>query len=211
MTFTDMHTILEPATAGVAKLDLIEISAMESAFSSVRGGLNYVTPGKYVRLLVNGGVMMSDTRMERLSNSHVVRHAKGDVLISGLGLGMLLVPILAKPEVTSLTVLEKYQDVIDIVLPQLQAKLPPEHMAKLKVVLADVLEFKVKELGGQKFDVVYHDIWPDICTDNLTEVTALKRKFAKSLKPEGWQGAWMEDTLRSRRVKEKKEERRWYR
>jgi len=71
-----------------------------------RGRDTYIRPGRYARLHVGHVLMMSDTDMERRSNVQVVQQARGHVLIAGLG--MILHPILAKPEVTRVTVVEKY-------------------------------------------------------------------------------------------------------
>ena len=50
----------------------------------------YVPPGRYARLFVNGTMFMSDTPMERNTNYAVVRNAHGNVLIAGLGIGLRL-------------------------------------------------------------------------------------------------------------------------
>jgi spermidine synthase len=76
--------------------------------------------------------MMSDTNMERRSNWQVKDNAHGRVLIAGLGIGMILHPILdptraiisrrageALQPVEHVTVVELNQDVIDLVAPSL--------------------------------------------------------------------------------------------
>ncbi len=65
---------------------------------------------------------------------------------------------------------------------------------------------------GQKWDTIWLDIWVDICEDNLDEVTALKRKFARRLNrenPEYWMQAWQEDYLRYLRRQSRRQEREW--
>jgi hypothetical protein len=69
----------------------------------------------YVRLVKKGeGVMMSDTPMERNTNYHILDKANGDVLIFGLGIGLIILPLLRKENVKSITVVELYQDLIDV-------------------------------------------------------------------------------------------------
>jgi spermidine synthase len=124
----------------------------------------------------------------------VLREARGDVLIAGLGIGMILVPILSKPEVNRVLVIEKYQDVIDLV---------GSHVAhsKLTIECADILEYKPAK--GSKWNTIYFDIWPDICTDNLDEIATLKQRFKYHKAVDGWMGAWVEGELRGRRRSER--------
>jgi spermidine synthase len=161
-----------------------------------------VQAGGYCQLKVGGILMMSDTQMEQRTNREVVHKARGRVLISGLGIGMILVPILAKPEVTSVTVLELSQDVIDLVLP---------HVAdpRLEVIQADVFGYKPPK--GAKYDVIYHDIWPELSTDTLKEMTKLHRKYAHCLAPGGWQDSWRKSDLQRAKAKEKEKEKVDYR
>jgi hypothetical protein len=101
----------EPVAHGIAKIDHLTVDRFQSVMSAWEPAA-YCPPGTYACLRVNGRLMMSDTRMEHYTNYKVVREARGNVLIAGLGLGMILHPILAKKEVLSVTVIEKYADVI---------------------------------------------------------------------------------------------------
>jgi hypothetical protein len=195
--FTPVVEIVPPGQQGVAKIDHFEISKRESEFTSMRAAFGrsseFVPEGKYVRLEVKGyGLMMTDTLMEQTTNRGVVLRAKGKVLIMGLGIGMVLIPILKNPAVTSVTVIEKYQDVVDLVVPALRASLP--EASKLGVIVADALEWTPPK--GVKYDTIYFDIWPNICVDNLKDITLLKRRFARRKNPGAWMGAWVEDKLR---------------
>jgi hypothetical protein len=208
--FTPVVEIVPPGQQGVATVKHFEVSQKGSAFTAMRAAVRgtrdeFVPEGRYVRLEVKGTLMMSDTRMEQRTNYEVVRKAKGDVLIAGLGIGMVLVPILKNPDVKSVTVIEKYQDVVDLVVPALQAKLPEAF--KLRVIVADALEWMPPK--GLKWDIIYFDIWPNLCVDNLKEITMLKRRFARRKNPGAWMGAWIEDMLRYEERREKREERRW--
>jgi spermidine synthase len=97
--------------------------------------------GTYVtlRLTDDSGksqVMMSDLYYERATCVEVVQRAHGDVLVAGLGIGMILHPILRKEAVRSVTVIEGYPDVVDLVLPTLPTS------EKLTVVLDDIYTWK---------------------------------------------------------------------
>lgn len=74
--------------------------------------------GTYVRLCdkrsCGNKVVMSDTFMERKSNREFYQHAKGDVLVGGLGLGMVLLAIQDKPEVHLATVVESIVSIFPV-------------------------------------------------------------------------------------------------
>jgi spermidine synthase len=161
--------------------------------SYVNGQLISTSPGIYASLLVtteSGRIecMMSDLSYERSTCTEVVERAHGDMLIAGLGLGMILHPILSKPEVRSVTVVEKYPDVIRLVSPTL-----PECPA-LTIVNADVFEWL--PLADVHYDVIWFDIWPDISPDRLPEMYELHRRFESFLNVENSQH-WMESWHRA--------------
>lgn len=189
--FHPMHERIPTGEAGRVRIEHYDVSEQEAELTKIRmfmGAGDWVPPGRYCRLMVNGAMMMSDTPFEQNSNREFVRRAKGDVLVAGLGIGLVLVPVLAKELVTSVTVIEKHREVIELVQPHL-------HHDKLRVHLADIFTWRPPR--GAKWDTIYFDIWPDICVDNLEEITKLKRKFARRKRPGGWMGAWQESHLRS--------------
>lgn len=175
------HTITE-YEAGISQLRAVVTGGRESA----------VSKGTTCLLYVDDVLMMSDTSMEYRTNLDVVRKARGSVLIAGLGLGMILVPILKKPEVTEVTVLEQCQDVIDLVSPHFQDP-------RLKVICVDVFTYRPPK--GKKYDVIYHDIWAYQSTDTLKEMAILHRKYGRYLAPNGWQESWRRGTLKAQKLR----------
>lgn len=198
-TFTPMHTVLKPAAIFDWAIEHYEVTKEQSQMTAINmhSGNDFVPPGKYTRLVNGRTVWMSDTDMEQRTNYGVVNKAKGDVLIAGLGLGMVLVPILAKPEVRHVTVLEKYPEVRKLVEVPLLMHLGTRTALKLTVIDADVHTWKPP--AGQKWDCIYFDIWASQSTDTLQEIATLKRRFARRKAEGGWMGAWREDELRYRR------------
>ena len=87
--------------------------------------LNYVnfrsiSPGNYTVLYRNFGTnawlnIMQDTEQEYGEHDWLASRMSGHVLLAGLGIGMIHIPLLASSDVTSVTVVEKEQDVIDLV------------------------------------------------------------------------------------------------
>lgn len=200
--FTPMISVLKEGQKGSAVLSVVEVNGFLSAMSSLKG--QYCPEGKYMALRVNKVLMMSDTNFEQNSNYEVVRKSQGSVLIAGLGLGMIVLPIAKKPEVTEILVIEKYQDVIDLVLPQLLKALGPD-AHKLKVICADILKWAPPK--GETWDVIYFDIWPDLCTDNLTEMATLHRRFSRRKKV--WMGSWARKLLQAQARQDARQRYHW--
>lgn len=193
----------EKEEQGLAKITRFEFKNENNPLYNLRavldgGRMMRMYEGHYTRLVVDGKMMMSDTAMERWSNRDFVKSANGRVFIAGLGLGLIIQPLLDKEIVTEIIVVEKYQDVIDLVQPKF-------NHPKLKVICADIFEYK--PVKGELFDTIYFDIWPEISTDNLDEIKVLSNKFKNHLNrtnPFSFMDAWLKDYLRKKRKDENK-------
>lgn len=197
--FPLMSKVVPPAEHGEAKVTHFTVSDSESQFTHMRAAIGSdrhagVSAGTYAKLLVGGKLMMTDTDMERRTNREFLRMANGHVLIAGLGLGMIVHPILTKDGIKSVHVIEKSEDVISLITPTL----PKD--SRLHVVCADIFEWMPPR--GVKFDSAYFDIWPDRSEDNIDEASKLHRRFARRLNrenPRCWMGSWMIEELRAQR------------
>lgn len=184
---------------GVARISKYEFDSKEDIFYNLRasrdmGGIFYMYTGQYVRLHINNQLMMSDTAMERKTNRQFVNNAKGRVLIAGLGVGLIIQAIIDKEEVTEVVVIEKYQDVIDLVEPIFKHP-------KLKVICADIFEYDMPK--EEKFDAIYFDIWAEISIDNLEQMKRLHAKYRRNKRSQdAWMHSWMKDELKKERAKE---------
>jgi hypothetical protein len=201
MNFPKIAEIIPEQEVGCAKVKHFTVNKTYArwAFHSTEA----TSLGKYAQLFVDGQLYMSDTDMEQRSNNEVVWKANGNVLIAGLGLGMILKPLIEKPEVTHITVIEKYQDVVDMIAPYWKNE-------KITIICADIFEWKPEK--DQKFDTIYFDIWADICTDNLKEIHTLHRRSAKWINrsnPKSWVDSWMKGSLEYQKKKDDKEEKRY--
>jgi len=184
---------------GKWRVEKFTITEEASKFATLRslwqGGRGAIRPGTYTKLVCEGrGVVMSDTPDEMRDHADAVRHARGHVLINGLGLGMVLGAILKKPEVERVTVVELDADVIALIGP---------HYACGRLEIVNASAFDYEPPRGIRYDAVWHDIWDDICTGNLSEMTKLKRKYGSR---SDWQGCWSEPICR-RRAKDDKRRR----
>lgn len=174
--------------SGDWRVETFEVSQAESDFTRMRammGGrrrLEYVAPGKYKRLMRGGTVVMSNTKMEIDTHWSIIHAAKGDVLLNGLGLGVILTIILGKPDVKSVTVVEKSEDVIELVAPTYID-------SRVSIIQADAFSFN----PSKRLNAVWHDIWDDICEDNISEMKTLHRRYGRRAE---WQGSWSREVLR---------------
>ena len=190
--WAEMAGKVPEGACGSARIEHFTITEKESALSAFRATLNglrstIVSPGRYVRLLVDGGIMMTDTPMERATNSLVIQMARGHVLVAGLGLGMVAWPLLAKrPALSSLVIVEKNLDVIRLVTPHLPGDL------RLVIVPADIFKWSPRRWDPcwPRFDTIYFDIWPDICKSNTAEAGKLRSRAKGWVAPGGWIGDW---------------------
>jgi len=114
----------------------------------IAGSLAY--PGDYTVLKKEGiDIIMSDTAQEYYEHEPLWMNAKGSVLIGGLGLGMVITPLLADPRVEKITLIENSPEVIDLVWP---------HYQDLEGVHLVVSDFEAWE-STEKFNYVWHDTW----------------------------------------------------
>ena len=217
--YTDLHTIYpnEPLVSQTYTIDSIVLTEDRVRMEQMYNFRNsWLTRGlkadfRYVRLKKNsGGVMMSDTPMERNTNRDFIQKANGDVIIFGLGLGLVIIPLLKRQNVTSVLVVELFQDLIDLVEPILKAN---DLEDKLTIVQGDCFDFHNKMPKGRKFDSIYGDIWIDICTDNYEEMKTLTKNWKNRINrenPNAFINHWMKDYLKGEIAKEKRESYRYW-
>ena len=138
----------------------------------------------YTRLFIDGDLWMTDAEFECDTNADVVNKAYGNILIAGLGLGLILGPMLAMGDVQSVTVLERSSDVIALVGPLYQSP-------KLTIIEADVHTWTPPK---KAYNFIYFDIWANVPNeDNKPEIKALKKRYRSALKAGGRTAAWCEN------------------
>lgn len=189
-------------TIGVATVSHFSVDEERARFANVRSMINReesfmrLSAGDYVRLVVNGELMMSDTDMEKRTNAEFIENAKGRVMIAGLGIGLILENLrdkIANGVVTSIVVYEKYQDVIDLVGHRYK-DLP------IEIHCEDIMEYRPKK--GEVYDTIYFDIWPTISTDNLDDMRKLHLRWKSHKTKDAWMNSWMRDHLRRMKRRE---------
>ena len=174
-----------PSNKGDWVIEQFEISKTGSACSIFQYGSRRRPPaGTYTRLMRGGKLVMSNTPAEISDYRFFVFQATGDVLIHGLGLGLVANECANKESVRSVTVVEISSDLIDLVKPYLHPK--------IEVILGDALTYKWPK--NTYFDCVWHDIWDDICEDNLSQMSKLHRSWGHRC---GYQDSWSRNELKS--------------
>ena len=177
-----------------------ELSTVRSMFSFTDGGRS-VPEGTYTGLYHGGTIVMSDTPSEIRDHLGAVYKAKGKCLVNGLGLGMVAAAMLSKPEVTHVTVIDISPEVIQLVGTTLKER----YGDRLTIIQADAYTWQPPK--GEVYDVAWHDIWNDLCEDNLPLMAKLHRKYGKRC---GWQGSWGKELCLYHRQRDKRSNRGWY-
>jgi len=197
MTWHEKYKVDVPeGRSGKWSIERVEVSQKDSEAAGLRamfqaGERGRLPPGTYTQLHRGRALIMSDTPDEIRDHLDPMRRAKGDVLIAGLGIGMVLHGVAQREDVDSVTVIEKSEDVIALVREHYEAK-PYGH--KITIIQADIFDWKPPK--GQTWDYAWFDIWDVLCVDNLKEMTKLHRKFARRAEKKG---SWGKEFLRMMR------------
>lgn len=187
-------------TAGDWKVERFTVHKADADFGRLRmvvTGVNrYVPEGSYTCLRYNGSLVMSDTPDEISDHLDPIRKATGRCLVNGLGLGVVVQAMLNKDEVEHVTVIEAAPEVIKLVGPHYQERFGD----RLTIVQADAYEWSPPK--GVRYACVWHDIWNDLCTDNLPFMHKLHRKYGRRT---AWQSSWGRELLEHRRRQDKQQ------
>lgn len=145
-------------------------------------------PGEYTELRHGGVTFMTDLYDEWWTQRRAIERARqvgGNVLITGLGLGMVVEAILAQPPLAPVgvvTVIEQSADVIHLVAPHLQ------HQFGDRVAIIQGDAYHWRPATNVHFDTVWHDIWPDPDADSVDGDVA---RLLEHHRPwSNWQGFW---------------------
>lgn len=96
----------------------------------------------------------------------------GDVCVFGLGIGYFAYMASLKPEVKSVTVIERDKSVISLfekhILPQFENK------DKIKIVLADAIDYAREQMANEHYDTAFVDLWHDV-SDGVELYTRMKK------------------------------------
>lgn len=163
-----MAELLSPAEKGSARIEHFQITEQSLYERSFGDAI-----GTYVRLCVGEEIMMTDTLMEWNTNKGFISSSHGDVFIGGLGIGMVIMAIQDNPNIRSITVVEKSDDVISIVKPQLPLN------QKVCIIQGDVFTY----IPDNKYDMIYLDIWHEVSSEIfIKQMIPLKARYNRYIK-----------------------------
>ena len=197
---TTNQKILTSGESGNVKIRHFQVSKQSSKISLMQsisrghGSGAFVPPGGYVSLLIDGELTMSDTPYELSSTQGFVDKAHGHVLITGLGLGLVVMALFKNKKVKSVTVIEKNVHVIRLTYPRVDKFLSEKY--HFVVSHADAFTWDpINMLSTEKirWNCILHDIWPTINDLNLPDMARLKRRYAHWLDksdPDRFQRVW---------------------
>ncbi len=143
-----------------------------------------------VKLTEDGNTWMSDNMFEVDSNMGAVDQARGDVLIGGLGIGML--PTLIKDKVNSIDIVELSQDIIDLVFHQIATN-------KMNIIHDEICHYLTTT--EKKYDLVCIDIWQNTFLP-LWDIEGMKGLAQRCLRPGGTTWFWLEEMYKHSTAKE---------
>lgn len=110
-------------------------------------------------VLEGGNEWMTLTPVDLDTCEEAIFAARGRVITFGLGLGYYAYMVSEKPEVESITVVEKSADVIRLFKKHILPQFPNGH--KIKIVEADAFEYAESIMPSERFDLAFVDTWRD--------------------------------------------------
>jgi hypothetical protein len=157
---------------------------------------NYAT--KWHSLTEDGGVWMTDLPIEQAQADKMLDgNVYGTILIGGLGLGYAAQLIANQPQVDRIIVVEKSQDVVDLVWKHL--KFPKR--VKTTVVVDDLFEYLKRNFldrleRNDHIDCGFYDIWQSDGESTFHNMVVPLRKLSSTV-VDGPLYCWNEDIMRS--------------
>lgn len=183
-----MSTILKEGKIGSFEITkrIIHKGTVLGMYNSKEGR---ITKGEYqfdyplVTLDESGCTWMSDAQFEVEGAIGAVTAARGDVLIAGLGIGLLPTFIKDKKSVRRIDIVELHQDVIYLVFNQIASP-------KMRIIKDDI--FHYLSTTPNRYDFIHIDIWNSI-TAPLEEIDLARGKAQGCLKPNGVMWCWLQE------------------
>ena len=114
---------------------------------------------RFPAVLEGGNEWMTLTPVDLDTCEEAIAEAKGRVVTFGLGLGYYAYMVSEKPEVESITIVEKSSDVIRLFKEHILPQFP--HKEKVRVVMADAFEYAENIMPSEQFDLAFVDTWRD--------------------------------------------------
>lgn len=164
--------VIEPGT-------VLPIYHREGMITKAKYEFNY----PIITLMEGEHLWMSDTQLEIESLRGAVEFARGDVLIGGLGIGLLPTLIRDKHKVGTIDIIELHQEVTDLVFHQIATP-------KMSIINDDI--FHYLDTTTKRYDFIHIDIWGSI-TAPMGAMDNARQKAARCLKDGGVTWCWLQE------------------
>ena len=174
--------------------------AVVCADMQVKGDLTEIAPlgffterFEFPAVLEDGNEWMTLTPVDMDTCEDAIKVARGKVVTFGLGLGYYTYMAALKPEVESVTVIERSEKVIKLFRDYIFPYFPyPE---KIRIINEDAFQYAEHEMPRESFDIAFVDIWRDASDGAL----AYKRMLPlEKLSPKTEFLYWIEEFILSR-------------
>lgn len=187
-------SIVPEGESGDWKVIKFEVDKEDAEFFNLRQMMDYVfgrnvEPGNYTKLINSKEIVMSDTPAEVRDHFQFYHEAYGNVLINGLGLGLIARAVLLKSNVDKVTINELSGDVITLSAPTLKKEFGE------RVVINFTSAFTWHP-NGERFNAVWHDIWNEMGPDNHEEMKKLHRRYGRWLSQPAFNSSWGHDYVK---------------
>lgn len=176
---------LKPQSFGLWTIKRVSADAIVSPFGSLDfqlkvGFRSYtlLTRATMATLhLEDGEVVMEDSRRELRKHLPIWLRAKGNVLVTGLGLGCVVRGLLASPHVAQITVVEIDPDILRVVGREFLGD------PRVRMIHGDAFKVQLRD----SFDFAWHDLW----TEGERNLQCLHADLLMRFHPQAKrQGAW---------------------
>lgn len=147
-------------------------------------GYDAEPPGHY--LVKDGHCWMSTSRLERESHAVHLKHARGNVVVCGVGMGMYLFNVAASPLVQNVIAVDRERAVMDLVQHATGFDDWPGRR-KIRFLQRDAMELTAADIGLAEVDYLYVDIWPELGDAGSIPQTQAIQSVVKARKV-GWWG-----------------------
>jgi hypothetical protein len=138
------------------------------------------------------GTMMSSHASEIVSCKDFLDQSYGDILNFGLGLGIVIFPLLDDPIVNSIKIVELDKELIELISPYIKER---DIHNKVSIIHGDAFTY-YRELK-EKFDTIFFDIWPTLYRKTIDEIEYLHKVYSENLKTkESLMLSWCYDDMK---------------
>ncbi|MBO4265481.1 MAG: hypothetical protein J5922_05325 [Clostridia bacterium] len=118
-------------------------------------------PFSFPAVLENGNEWMTLTPVDTDTAKEAIKNAHGKVITFGLGLGYFAYHAALKDETSSVCIVEKSKEVINLFSEYILPQFEPKRRKKIKIINADAFEYAKNEMARENYDTAFFDTWRD--------------------------------------------------